>query len=118
MSTATQGEEQVEYKIDFPQSLYNNRKDYDRTKKDIMEYIQTSGIFNKNQYYTTNPRGPGPIYFYPDESNKYYLLSYLQLLKVKYIHYGIFYFVPKPKPEVNPEKKSDTNKNRGGVNTA
>ena len=111
-ATATATATQVEYKIDFPQSLYNDRTAYTDAKKEINSYIKTSGI-----KYATNDRF-GPIYFYPDESNKYYLLSYLQLLKVKYIHYGIYYFVPKPKPEVNTGKKSDTNKNRGGVNTA
>lgn len=79
-----QSQSQVQYEISFPRSLQNQATFHDVYQK-IMEELEGAPT---NNYYTS-------ITCLVNTSDEYFFLSQLQLLKIKYIEYGIFWFKKK-----------------------
>lgn len=75
---------QVQYKIDFPNSL-KQKEDIISDVYDRFSYeLQGINVTNRNEKY----------YFFEcevDDSDRYYFLSKLNLLKMKYIEYGMYF---------------------------
>jgi hypothetical protein len=82
-------QQQVQYTIGVPKSLQDNKTDYNEAYKLIINDLNK--IENGVTVYAE--KNKQPITCTVTKSDEYFLLSQLQLLKVKYIQYGIYYFV-------------------------
>jgi len=92
MSSAVQ---EIQYNISFPMSLQNDKETFYQAYQDIiqeLEDIEDKGIININTNKNIPPERYGFIKCTVDKSNNYFFLSQLQLLKIKYIQYGIYWF--------------------------
>lgn len=77
---------QVQYEISFPRSLQNDPI-FSRILQKINEELEREQIISNPKRYT--------ITCSVNKNDEYFFLSQLQLLKMKYIEYGIYWFIPK-----------------------
>jgi hypothetical protein len=101
--------QKIRYSIKFPNSLIKGDEDLFITiYQEIYRKIEVIITNNKAGRIISkpNPSKPNPdgkikndIFFEVDKEYKYFFLSQLMLLKMKYIEYGMFFFEIKPKPK-------------------
>jgi len=94
--------QKIRYSINFPDSLIKSNKSLFITiYQEILYYIEKI-IINTKAGEIINRVKPTryhnyTIKFEVDKEYKYFFLSQLNLLKMKYMEYGIFFFEIKPK---------------------
>lgn len=83
---------QVQYEIKFPQSLHNNIIELRQAKESIAEELQFIANIEDNPQIgiTIGTSVHHHIRCEVNTRDQYFLLSQLQLLKMKYIEYGIY----------------------------
>ena len=79
-----QQQEQVKYEISFPRSLQNDPI-FPSILQKINEELEREQIISNPKRYT--------ITCSVNKNDEYFFLSQLQLLKMKYIEYGIYWFI-------------------------
>ena len=81
---------QVQYEISFPRSLQNNQEIFPDIYQEIMEELQQAAIIN-----ISPANRNSSIMCTVNTKDQYFFLSQLQLLKIKYIKYGIYWNTPR-----------------------
>ena len=81
---------QVQYEISFPRSLQNNQEIFGDVYHEIMGELQDPTIIN-----ISPANRNSSIVCTVNARDQYFFLSKLQLLKTKYIEYGIYWNNPR-----------------------
>ena len=81
---------QVQYEISFPRSLQNNQEIFGDVYQEIMGELQDPTIIN-----ISPANRNSSIVCTVNARDQYFFLSKLQLLKTKYIEYGIYWNNPR-----------------------
>lgn len=93
--------QKIRYSINFPNSLIEGDEDLFITiYQEILHYIEEIIVSAEGEIINRvkPPRYHNyTIIFEVDKEYKYFFLSQLMLLKMKYIEYGMFFFEKKPK---------------------
>lgn len=87
-----QQQEQVKYQIGFPRSLQNNNDQLTKAKELIARELQLVAQNNQEIVIDIPRNAKYPITCSVNKNDEYFFLSQLQLLKMKYIEYGIYWF--------------------------